>query len=60
MKNFKKGGIAKETERSSCVPAFILGYAEGFLHDFGQVAQGLYGLLLTASLSCRNTRLESD
>ena len=38
MKNFKKGNIAKETGRSSCVPAFILDYTEGFLHDFGQIA----------------------
>lgn len=38
MKNFKKGNIAKETGRSSCVSALFLGYTEGFLHDFGQIA----------------------
>lgn len=37
MKNFKKGNIAKETGRSSCVPAFTLGYTECFLHDFRQI-----------------------
>lgn len=53
MKNFVKGNMAKETGRISCATAFILGYTKS-LSDFGQIAQGPYGLLLSASLSCCN------
>lgn len=54
MKNFMKEDIVKDTGRSLCAHAFILGYTKSFFNVFGRIALGPYGLLLSAPLSCCN------